>query len=190
MTQPNALNYQLAADLIASRQWRVDPELGIVYGKRGSAFRRMNSWGYIQIKFRDPNDWRTEHAALAHRVIWEAVHGPLDAGLTINHIDGDKTNNRLTNLESVTQAENVRHAYATGLNAGRRGEDHVHAVLSDNDVREIYRRAWSGEPQAAIGAAYGVGRSIVSNIKRGWAWDHVTGHQASGSRSSRSSRAA
>lgn len=116
MTQANALNYSLAADLVAEGSWRVDTSLGLVYGKRGNPFRRTNSDGYIQIKFRDPNDWRVEHAALAHRVVWESVHGPMPTDLTVNHLNGNKRDNRLANLEAITHADNVRHAFATGLN--------------------------------------------------------------------------
>jgi hypothetical protein len=176
MTQPNPINYEQAADLVASGQWRVDAAIGLVYGKRGLAFHRHNSWGYVQIKFRDPSDWRTEHAALAHRVIWESVHGPLDAGLTINHMNGDKTDNRLANMEAISQGANIRHALDTGLMVPTRGEDNGHSRLTDDDVRDIYRRAWLGEDQASVGMDYGVGNSIVSNIKRGWAWTHITGH--------------
>jgi hypothetical protein len=43
---------------------------------------------------------------MAHRVIWKMVYG--DDPLEIDHIDGDPTNNRLSNLRSVTRQDNVR----------------------------------------------------------------------------------
>jgi hypothetical protein len=46
------------------------------------------------------------HAVLAHRVIWALVHGEWPA--VIDHIDGDKHNNRIENLRSVTTTENNR----------------------------------------------------------------------------------
>lgn len=177
MTKAIALNHQIAQGFVALGEWRVDAQAGLVFGKKGQPFRRMNSWGYVQIKYRDPDDYRRERSVLAHRVIWESVHGPLDVALTINHINGVKTDNRLSNLEAVSQADNVRHAFATGLNRGRPGAESASARLTDQCVAAIYQRAWAGENQTDIGADYGVGREIVSNIKRGWAWTHVTGHR-------------
>lgn len=54
MTQANSAHYDLAQEMVRSGAWRVDPDRGHVIGKRGLPFRRTNSWGYIQIKFRDP----------------------------------------------------------------------------------------------------------------------------------------
>jgi hypothetical protein len=48
--------------------------------------------------------------ALAHRLVWYHFNGPIPPGLTINHKNGQKTDNRPSNLEIATQAEQVRHA--------------------------------------------------------------------------------
>jgi hypothetical protein len=181
MTQPKRENYQAAQDRITAGKWWVNPLAGFVYGTKGQPFRRTNTDGYIQIKFRDAEDWRTERAVLAHRVIWEYMHGELEAGLTINHLNGVKTDNRMVNLEAVTQMENNQHAWRAGLATARRGEDASNSRLTDSQVLEIYRRAWTGEYQPTIAADYGVGREIVSNIKQGHAWTHVTGHSRTAS---------
>lgn len=45
-----------------------------------------------------------------HRIVWQVYNGPIPLGAEISHIDGDKTNNHLSNLRLVTHAENLRHA--------------------------------------------------------------------------------
>lgn len=180
MTQAIAEHYALAQTFVESGDWRVDLEQGHVIGKRGVPLRRRNSWGYVQIKFRSPEDWRQEIAVLAHRVIWESANGPSLVGHEINHLNGIKADNRLVNLELVTHSENVAHALRTGLTRVLVGTAHPAARLAEEDVRTIYRRAWAGEDQGSIAADFGVGRSVVSNIKRGWAWSHITKAQPGG----------
>ena len=43
---------------------------------------------------------------LVHRIVWSAFNGPIPEGMTVNHINEDKTDNRLENLNLMTQAEN------------------------------------------------------------------------------------
>lgn len=49
--------------------------------------------------------------AYAHRLVWVHNNGPIPKGVEVNHKDGDKTNNRLDNLELVTHAKNIEHSY-------------------------------------------------------------------------------
>lgn len=46
-----------------------------------------------------------------HRLVWSAFRGSIPEGKEINHKNGDKTDNRLTNLEIATRSENMLHAY-------------------------------------------------------------------------------
>jgi len=173
MTKPIAEHYQLAQQKIQDGFWRVDTELGLIYGAKGAPFTRINSWGYIQIKFRRPDNYRLDVAVLAHRVIWEYANGMLSPDLQINHINGVKLDNRLINLESVTGSQNMRHAVDTGL---KPGGPPASTILTEGQVREIYRRCAAGERDTPIALDYGVKRETVSNIRHGWSWAHITGH--------------
>ena len=50
----------------------------------------------------------------AHRVVWTHLKGPIPDGLQINHKDTNKQNNRPSNLEPTSGAENIQHSYANG----------------------------------------------------------------------------
>lgn len=105
-------------------------------------------------------------------MLWEAEHGPLDPRLTVNHINGVKMDNRLVNLEAVTQSENMTHAYRTGLHRPTRGK----ARLTVEQVEAIYRRCHAGEHDNDLAEEYGVKRSAINNIRNGWNWRHITNH--------------
>jgi hypothetical protein len=71
-----------------------------------------NTYGYHFVGCYD--DGKRSHV-LIHRAVYEAFVGPIPAGMQINHLDGVKTNNAVSNLEIVTPAENSAHAAVTGL---------------------------------------------------------------------------
>lgn len=151
--------------------WSVDPELGLVIGLKGKAIGSANTCGYLQADGRSVGLGRPA----CHRIVWEAVHGPIPTGLEINHRNGIKADNRITNLELVTHQENIRHAYATGLKSNR-GEKHPSARLTEALVVQIRQRYTRyGVTAREIAEEMGVGRKCVHDAAIGKTWSHVQG---------------
>lgn len=55
---------------------------------------------------------------LTHRFVYECFYGEIPEGMQIHHIDHDKTNNSLDNLQMVTDEENKLHAKLAGRKTG------------------------------------------------------------------------
>jgi len=71
-----------------------------IQGNVAGNLHKSKDWSYIRLKI-------CGDEVSAHRVIWCMVHGSVD-GVTIDHINGDSTDNRIINLRSVTASENQR----------------------------------------------------------------------------------
>lgn len=116
-----------------------------------------------------------------HRLVLTAFTGPPPTEAhQCNHIDGDKANNHISNLEWVTQSENIHHALDTGLN-GQRGSEHTKAKLNEDRVLEMRERYWTcgSVTQRELADEYGVGQMTVSNALRGITWKHANGPTSS-----------
>ena len=92
----------------------------------------------------------------------------------VNHLDGDKGNNRASNLEWCTASRNIKHSYDMGLNVFPRGSRHFASKIEESDVREIRKRCLLGHRQKDIAKDFGINQQNVSLISRGIAWSHVT----------------
>jgi hypothetical protein len=64
------------------------------------------------------------HMYLNHRFTYECFNGMIPKGLQINHIDHNKKNNRLDNLELVTGYENMQKGIAAGVLYGTASPNH------------------------------------------------------------------
>lgn len=100
---------------------------------------------------------------LMHRIVASAFLLNPDNKKVVNHINGDKQCNAVSNLSWVTYSENALHAYDTGLRA--KGDKHAHVKISDEDVLKIRELYATGEyKQKFLAAKYGVDNSHISDI--------------------------
>lgn len=90
--------------------------------------------------------------------------------LEVNHIDGNKRNNKLENLEWCTASENQIHAFKTGLNKSRRGEESNFSKLTNDDVKKVFELREKGLLQREIAEIVGCTKSNISCILRGKSW--------------------
>lgn len=109
---------------------------------------------------------------LVHRLVLDAFLGERDE-LEVNHKNGIKADNRLSNLEWCTSAENRRHAVNSGLAVPPRGEYSSAAKLTEEQAAEIKRRIVDGQMPKSIGIAMGIAPHMIKNIKYGNKWSHI-----------------
>lgn len=88
-----------------------------------------NGWaGYRQCQISFDNGTRI--CKTVHRLVYEAFNGPIKNGLVVNHIDEDKDNNSLTNLELLTRGDNIRY--------GNRSKRQSESRKNGTGLRKLY----------------------------------------------------
>ena len=70
----------------------------------------LNTWGYMTVNLSKNGKSNTKRV---HRLVATTFLG--DSNLQVDHIDGNKQNNRLDNLEYVTPKENTNRAWEKGI---------------------------------------------------------------------------
>lgn len=119
--------------------------------------------------------FKTRKGFLIHRLVAETfIPNPLCKS-QVNHIDGDKGNNAVSNLEWTTPKENTYHAYKVGLRHTY-GSGSPNAKLSEEDVREIKRLYSKGIKQygyRSLAKKYGVSHKTIYSVIKNITWREV-----------------
>lgn len=93
----------------------------------------------------------------------------------INHIDGNKNNNKVSNLEWTTPLENAKHARKIGLN-NCIGEGHPASKLKNENIGEIISLFSGGLSCRHIAERFDVSRQCISNIVFHHNWKNESNH--------------
>ena len=107
----------------------------------------------------------------AHRLVLMAFNPVKNMDkLEVNHIDGNKKNNTLSNLEWCTGSENQKHAFKTGLQKARRGESSNFSKLKEKDIDLIFKLRKEGKTQQQIADIVNCSSSNISYILNKKTW--------------------
>ena len=139
---------------------------GDVLNKYGRLLSPHNNDGYLNLKLNGDNGVRRNIGI--HRLVWLAHAGPIPEGYWINHKDGVKSNNHISNLECDTPTYNLHHARdVLGRKFGHRvapGELHPKAVLTDEAVNAIRSLASIGWTHRRLSKLFEVSTPCVTLI--------------------------
>lgn len=132
--------------------------------------QRINHKGYLYLHLcKNGKKWATTvHKLIALTFIGEKPYPKV----TINHIDANKLNNKVENLEYCSVKENIQH-YRREVNDFV-GINHPMARLTETDVLNIRKEYTELKTkQKDIAAKYNITQVMVSRIIRRIAWTHI-----------------
>lgn len=138
-------------------------------GKKLKVFINCGRYSAVNIHFQGKQKLCSVHRLIALTFIPNPENKPY-----VNHKDGNKNNNKVSNLEWCTHQENVDHAVKTGLyiNA-KRGSDNYFAKIGEKEVLGIRAMKEEGYSNSAVAKAFGISAPHVSEIKNRKVWKHV-----------------
>jgi hypothetical protein len=144
-------------------------ESGLVYDTRREKCNKafVNDRGYYKIGLRFKG---TQTNYMIHKLVAIAFIPNPENKPQVNHIDGVKTNNHVSNLEWCTQSENIKHAYRTGLAKIKSGSEVHTSVFQPNDIRLIRS---SNLKDTELAEIFGVWPTTIRDIRQGISYKNL-----------------
>lgn len=119
-------------------------------------------------------DGKTRHLRV-HRLVAEAFIPNPNNFPQVNHIDGNKGNNQVNNLEWCTAKSNNAHARSSGLwdSFYEKGENNKNSKLTEDMVKQIPNLLQQGLKPKQIADKFGVSRAAINLIRKGENWKYL-----------------
>lgn len=158
--------------------WTIYEDGAIVSNKTGKKRKTfINNCGYEMVTYTSKEGTKNFYV---HHLVAKYFVGNRPKGYAINHIDGNKQNNSVENLEYVTYKENIAHADKNGLRKNfAAGQQNGMSKLSNDQAKALIQGILNGQSNKDLGERFGLHSRYVSLIrhKRRWKalWREVEG---------------
>ena len=139
-----------------------DEDGRIFNSKTGKELRQQSNGRYNKVTLTIDGK---QKQFLVHRVVAEVFIPNPDNKEEVNHINGIKTDNRVSNLEWVTPQENQQHSVRVGLKPV--GTELWNGKFTKEQVMTIIEERKQGKTVTELSAKYGVDKTTISAISRG-----------------------
>jgi len=125
--------------------------------------------GYLIVNLMQNNNRK---AFKVHRLVAIYFINNINNLPQVNHIDGNKENNKYQNLEWCNSSQNNKHAYDSGLKPIKYGENTTNSKLTERQVIEI-KNIKNNFTNRKIAKIYKVNEKTIGDIFRGRTWKHI-----------------
>lgn len=103
-----------------------------------------------------------------HRLVAENFIRKIPKGMEVNHIDYNRANNHVENLEIISHLENVNHSYDRIANTSKNKRNSKITVKEVREIRDKY--STGGYTQVELAEMYGLKKSAISDLLNGKSW--------------------
>ena len=167
---PNAKRYKVSRDgtIISFAKSKKGRPLTLTPAKLKN---RINTQGYISVDI--VQDDKTIKSQFVHRLVAEAFIPNPDNLPCVNHIDGNKINNNVSNLEWCTHKENTQHALKNKLLNPPVGERCAQSIYKEIEIETVIDYIVDGKTNKQIERDTGVSSETVSDIRNKERWKYL-----------------
>lgn len=138
-------------------------KIGKQYNRKGVLLKpNTDKGGYLYVGLCPPNKEKIKTVKI-HRLVALTFCSGYEQGLEVNHINGNRSDNRAENLEWVTRAYNNRDRYNRGYK-NPTGEKSISAKLKEEYIDIIFSLYNSGVNQTIIAKAFKVSQATISHL--------------------------